>query len=163
MSSLLPLLIFLVDMSAKDLAPEAVELDLEQLAGFYEQPASRCQPTSTHSVGTCSASATDRLVIQPLSDTHARVAVHSHQDSDHECHVDGVASLTPVGLSYCLEYEPGTCLVLTQDADHIRLKVTIEGDFYVPFCGSRATLDGLLIDKRARLSRGRCAGDGARP
>lgn len=150
------LLILLVDMVAREVAPEAVELDLAQLAGSYEQAASRCQRSAQNVAGTCAVDATDRLVIQPLTDTHARIIVHSHQDSDHECHVDGVANLTALGLSYCLEYEPGTCLVLTQDAEHVKLRVTIEGDYYVPFCGSRATLDGLVFDKRARLSTDRC-------
>lgn len=161
MSLLMPLMILLVEMSNGELATDAVKLDLQKLAGNYEQPASRCTRRDTSTAGTCAATATDRMVLQPLSDTHARIVVHSHQDSNHECHVDGVANLTPVGLSYCLEYEPGTCLVLTQDARHLKLKVTIEGDFYVPFCGSRATLDGLAIRKDARLSGARCLRDAA--
>lgn len=96
------------------------------------------------------------MVIQKLSDDHARIVVHSHQDSDHECHLDGVGNLTRMGLRYCLEYEPGTCVTLTQDAATIKLKVTLDGDFYVPFCGSRATLDGLTFRKNSRLSLQPC-------
>ncbi len=142
-------------MAAKEAAPETMVLDLDRLAGNYEQPASRCPATATGSAF-CTPHATDRLVIQKIGTENARIVVHSHQNGDHECHLDGVANLRGADLQYCLEYEPGTCVTLTQDAGHLKLKVTLDGDYYVPFCGSRATLDGLTFDKRSQLSPQPC-------
>ncbi len=147
-------LILLVDLVAKDTVPDTVPVTLPEIAGQYEQPGSRCGDAAG---GICTQGATDRLVIQDLGDGSARLIVHSQQGGGHECHLDGVANLTPAGLRYCLEYEAGTCVTLTQDAAHMMLKVTVEGPFYVPFCGSRATLDELVFDKRARVKNGRCA------
>jgi hypothetical protein len=148
-------LILLVDMAVKAAVPETLVFDLDRLAGNYEQPASRC-PVTTVAGEFCAPRAMDRLVIQKLGAENARIVVHSHQNGDHECHLDGVANLRGTGLQYCLEYEPGTCVTLTQDADHLKLKVTLDGNYYVPFCGSRATLDGLTFDKRSHLSPQPC-------
>ena len=148
-------LVLLVDMTSREVAPEAVALDLDRIVGQYEQPASRC---AENGVESCVQNATDRMVIQKLSDQYARIVLHSHQAGGHQCHLDGVANLTRMGLQYCLEYEPGTCVTLTQDASSIKLKVTLEGGFHVPFCGSRATLDGLTFRKRSRLPLQPCQG-----
>lgn len=148
-------LVLLVDMTSREVAPEAVALDLDRIVGQYEQPASRC---AENGVESCVQNATDRMVIQKLSDQYARIVLHSHQAGDHQCHLDGVANLTRMGLQYCLESEPGTCVTLTQDASSIKLKVTLEGDFHIPFCGSRATLDGLTFSKRSRLPLQPCQG-----
>ena len=148
-------LVLLVDMTSREVAPEAVALDLDRIVGQYEQPASRC---AENGVESCVQNATDRMVIQKLSDQYARIVLHSHQAGGHQCHLDGVANLTRMGLQYCLESEPGTCVTLTQDASSIKLKVTLEGGFHVPFCGSRATLDGLTFRKRSRLPLQPCQG-----
>jgi hypothetical protein len=47
-------------------------------------------------------------------------------------------------------------VTLTQEADQLKLKVTLDGNYYVPFCGSRATLDGLTFHTRAHLSPQPC-------
>ncbi len=151
-------LILLVDMTSREVAPEAVALDLDRIVGQYEQPASRCPASAENGVEACAQNATDRMVIQKLSDQYARIVLHSHQGGDHQCHLDGVANLTRMGLQYCLQDEAGTCVTLTQDASSIKLKVTLEGDFHIPFCGSRATLDGLTFRKRSRLPLQPCQG-----
>ena len=149
-------LILVVDMASREVAPAAVALDLDRIAGDYQQPASRCPVSAANGVESCAQNATDRMIIQKISDEHARIVLHSHQAGGHQCHLDGVANLTPMGLQYCLQYEPGTCVTLTQDTSSIKLKVTLDGDFHVPFCGSRATLDGLTFRKRSRLSLQPC-------
>lgn len=142
-------------MAAKEILSAPVVLDLERLAGTYEQPASHCATTSAGGAS-CGPHATDRLVIQKIGNENARIIVHSHQQGGHECHLDGVANMHGAGLQYCLEYEPGTCVTLTQDADYLKLKVTLEGDYYVPFCGSRATLDGLRFRRLSHSSSQPC-------
>jgi len=153
------LLILLVNAMAGGNGADGTEINIAQIAGSYEQPASRCATNDAQVASTCLEGATDRLVVQYLSDTHARIIVHSHQLGGHQCHADGVASITPAGLTHCPESDPGTCLVLTQHEDQLRFKVTMEGDFYVPFCGARATLDGLVIDRRARFPSTPCPRD----
>jgi len=146
-------LILLVEMGATS---ASIPMDITTVAGHFEQPASRCDSSADGSFEFCPAAAKDRLSIHRLTDDHARIIVHSYQEHGHECHVDGVANLLPAGLQYCLEHEPGTCLLLTEDAEGLRLKVTLDGAYYVPFCGSRASLDGLVFAKSARLGGGRC-------
>jgi hypothetical protein len=103
----------------------------------------------------CASGVTDRLAIVRISPTQARVVVHSHQLDGHQCHVDGIATVQDGRLRYCLEYDPGTCLSIVESRHALRLEVTIEGEYYVPFCGSRATLDGLRFHHASRLPR-RC-------
>ncbi|MGD9600405.1 MAG: hypothetical protein AB7O21_00120 [Gammaproteobacteria bacterium] len=153
------LFILLVNAVARGGNGGGTEINIAQISGMYEQPASRCATADPHAPSACLEGATDRLVIQYLSDTHARIVVHSHQVGGHQCHADGVANVTPSGLTYCPEADPGTCLVLTQHAEQLRFNVTMEGDYYVPFCGARATLDGLVIDRRTRFPSTPCPRD----
>lgn len=149
-------LILLVGATSSDSSGAAIPLDLDRAAGFYEQPATRCAAEQQGSRLRCAGGVTDRLVIEKLGSTQARIVVHSHQLDGHQCHVDGIATLQDGRLRYCLEHEPGTCLSITEHRNALSLDVTIEGDYYVPFCGSRATLDGLSYPHSSRLSPRRC-------
>lgn len=152
----LTVLILLVGAASSDPNKAAIPLDLDAVAGFYEQPAVRCATGKQGSRPRCADGVTDRLVIERLGPTQARIVVHSHQLDGHQCHVDGIATLHDGRLRYCLEYEPGTCLSIVEGRTALSLEVTIEGDYYVPFCGSRASLDGLRYLRSARLSPRRC-------
>ncbi|MGH8597468.1 MAG: hypothetical protein ACREXT_12490, partial [Gammaproteobacteria bacterium] len=82
--------------------------------------------------------------------------VHSHQENHHQCHADGFARLVDNTLQFCLDYEPGTCLSISQRANKLVLKVSLAETAYVPFCGSRATLDGLEFSLESKLDPARC-------
>jgi hypothetical protein len=131
-------------------------LNLALLHGQYEETATRCIEKRGVVSDTCSPAIKDRLVIEQLSNDSARIIVHSHQINNHQCHADGIARLVDNKLKYCLDYEPGTCLLLAQKARKITLKVVLEGAAYVPFCGSRATLDGLEFSLDSKLDGKRC-------
>ena len=96
------------------------------------------------------------MAIQLIDDDDARVVVHSYQTNQHVCHVDGVAIRTKDGLKYCLEYEPDTCLSLTFSPTQITLHLNVDRNHHVPFCGGRATLDGLKVPRSSRLDPKRC-------
>ncbi|MSR14540.1 MAG: hypothetical protein EXR86_08255 [Gammaproteobacteria bacterium] len=96
------------------------------------------------------------MVIEKISDSDARVIVHSYQDNQHVCHADGVAQVIDNSLKYCLDYEPGTCLLISQVSDKLTLRVIVDGTRYIPFCGSRATLDGLEFPLNSKLLSTRC-------
>ncbi len=146
-------LTLLVETGAGAPTEELVAIEPGMLTGYYEQLAQHCVRSQS---GDCADTATDRMVLAWVDDSQARVVVHSHQGHGHECHVDGIAQLTPQGLRYCPELDPGTCLTLTQDRTSIHLKVTLEGPYHVPFCGSRASLDGLRFAKSALINPRHC-------
>lgn len=152
----LTVLILLAGAASSDADAAVYPLELDAVAGYYEQAAARCATTQAGPGPRCATGGNDRLAIEKLGPAQARVVVHSHQREGHQCHVDGIATLLDGRLRYCLEYEPGTCLTIVAHRDALTLKVTIDGDYYVPFCGSRATLDGLRYPYSARLRPGRC-------
>ena len=137
-------------------APVPAEFDLRAVEGVYELAAQRCVLLHDKQREACDAGIKDRMVIQRIDAHNARVIVHSRQENMHECHVDGVAETVDGRLRLCLSDEPGTCLTLSHNDDRLKLAVKVEGHAYVPFCGSRATLDGLVFPLAARLPRAPC-------
>ena len=132
------------------------KFDLAAVEGSYELPAQRCVMLHDKRRDACLATVKDRLVIERIDHDNARLIVHSHQENLHECHVDGVAVTVDGRLRHCLAAEPGTCLMLSRDGEQLKFAVAVEGHAYVPFCGSRATLDGMVFPLSARLSRAHC-------
>lgn len=138
------------------LGAEPPPLDLAKINGNYEEVSPRCIEKSGTVLDKCSTAFRDRMVIEQLSVDNARVIVHSYQENQHQCHADGVAKIIENKLRYCLDYEPGTCLVVAQEANKLTLSVILEGTAYVPFCGSRANLDGLEFPLASKIDGVRC-------
>lgn len=157
LSGLLRLALFgLLSVNVSVAAPPSRPIDINLYAGEYELQSPQCKLQDGKLIDRCGANIKDRLAIVRVDDDNARVVVHSYQINQHVCHVDGVAIRTKGGLKYCLEYEPETCLSFALSPTEITLHMNVDRNHHVPFCGSRATLDGLKFPRTARLDPTRC-------
>ena len=139
LSGLLRLALFgLLSVNVSVAAPPSRPIDINLYAGEYELQSPQCKLQDGKLIDRCGAN------------------MHSYQINQHVCHIDGVAIRTKGGLKYCLEYEPETCLSFALSPTEITLHMNVDRNHHVPFCGSRATLDGLKFPRTARLDPTRC-------
>ncbi len=153
-------LLSIVAVSSIFRLPVAVAADipfaLDRLIGNYEMSSPRCTEEVGGISNKCSGLIKDRLVIERFAQDNVRVIIHSHQESNHQCHMAGVGQIIDKTFRYCLDYEPGTCLTISEEANKLVVHVTVEGTRYIPFCGSRATLDGLEFPLASKIDPTHC-------
>ncbi|MGH8255110.1 MAG: hypothetical protein ACRET0_02750 [Steroidobacteraceae bacterium] len=129
---------------------------LSALQGYYSAP-SACTERENDKLVPCSSGIRDCFLIKRLDATHAQVSISRVEINAHSCSVDnGVAILKADRLVY-IDKDPQSVTHGSGASIKIgkkRLTINYAGakptGFFLPFCGSGASLEGFSFELTSR-------------
>jgi hypothetical protein len=132
---------------------------LDDIAGTYKVPATRCSTMLEEGLVSCEREVDDCLTIRKESKDSAWIQFFSVQTNGHQCADQGLARLLDGALVYCPEGEDygGQCVRIEVTPDRLLMKRVGSEGKRDAFCGSRATITGLSFPRKVRAKFTQCS------